>query len=413
MKVVGIIAEYNPFHNGHAYHIQKSKEELGADYCIVAMSGSFVQRGAPALLDKFDRARCALECGADMVLEIPPIYSVSSAEFFAEGSIALLDSLNVVTHLSFGSECGKLELLDRVAMILNEEPEEFSRLLKYNLKQGMSFPLARNQALLQYAPELCDASDLLSAPNNVLAVEYLKAIRNQHASMTPFTLLRDGSNYHEKYLGKNVNTSSLAIRHAVSYGGNLEALKTFLPEISYEILMKAIVSGDIIESNDFSEILLYKLLQEAPEGYSRYLDVNRELSDRIKNLVPQFTSFDQFCDLLKTKDRTYTRISRSLFHILLDIRDQDMESCRMLHYAPYAKVLGFRKEAEPLLTQIKSASNIPMVMSYTEAQEKLFAEPMRLFRMSARINNTYLAARCVKCKQPMDPFFRKPMLVVE
>ena len=167
MKVNGIVAEYNPFHNGHAYQLQHAKEANDADYTIIVMSGNFMQRGAPALLDKFTRTKMALENGADLVLELPTRYAASSAEFFAKGSVALFDKLGVTTNLCFGSECGNIEVLSRIAEIFYTEPEPYVESLRCNMRKGMSFPIARTWALLQYAPSLSDDKDVLSSPNNI------------------------------------------------------------------------------------------------------------------------------------------------------------------------------------------------------------------------------------------------------
>ena len=203
MKVNGIVAEYNPFHNGHAYQMKHAKEATGADYTIIVMSGNFMQRGAPALLDKFTRAKMALECGADLVLELPTCYAASSAEFFAKGSVALFDKLGVTTNLCFGSECGNIDTLSRIAEIFYTEPEPYVESLRCNLKKGMSFPIARTWALLQYAPSLSDDKDVLSSPNNILGIEYLKALMSRNSKIVPFTTTRVGADYHDKRLGTN------------------------------------------------------------------------------------------------------------------------------------------------------------------------------------------------------------------
>ncbi|MBR4277086.1 MAG: nucleotidyltransferase family protein, partial [Lachnospiraceae bacterium] len=208
MIVNGIIAEYNPFHNGHIAHLEKTKEQTNADYTIVAMSGNFVQRGAPAVVDKYVRTKMALEGGADLVLEIPTCYSTSSAEYFASAGVALLDKIGVVDYLSFGSESGDIEILNHIASILLEEPPEFSEYMQRYLREGYTYPLARNNALIQYENSLFDATRVLESPNNILAIEYIKAILRRESTITPFTIKRQGSNYHDRYMADNATSAS-------------------------------------------------------------------------------------------------------------------------------------------------------------------------------------------------------------
>ena len=213
MKTAGIIAEYNPFHKGHEYQIRYAKEKLKADYVIVAMSGDYVQRGTPALISKHARAEMALRCGADLVLEMPVSVSTASAEAFAMGGVSLLDSLGVVDMLCFGSESGEISALKELAEILVEEPEEYKKLLKSFLSEGLTFPAARSQALTEYfknprnfsgddfdgvlTPLLNEVTQILSTPNNILGIEYCKALLRLNSRIRPVTLRREGMGYHE------------------------------------------------------------------------------------------------------------------------------------------------------------------------------------------------------------------------
>lgn len=185
MKVNGIIAEYNPFHNGHSYHLNTAEEQNNADYTIIAMSGNFMQRGEPALIDKYKRAEMALRNGADLVLELPAYYSASSAEYFAIGAVTLLDKLGVVDYLCFGSECGEINILTRIAEIIATEPEKYTNTLRHYMREGLSFPTARTTALLEYDPSLSNYHDVLSSPNNILGMEYIKALILRKSSMQP------------------------------------------------------------------------------------------------------------------------------------------------------------------------------------------------------------------------------------
>ena len=188
MKTVGIIAEYNPFHNGHKYQIEKAKELTGADYCIVVMSGNFVQRGTPAFMDKYLRAKAALTCGADLVIELPVHYAAASAEYFASGAVAILDRLGVIDYLCFGSECGNIEILSDIADVLISESDEFKNVLKQRLKEGVAYPKARNDAICAAAPHLTEYLDVLNYPNNILGLEYIKALKKRKSNIAPCTI---------------------------------------------------------------------------------------------------------------------------------------------------------------------------------------------------------------------------------
>ena len=411
MKVNGIVAEYNPFHNGHAYQMQHAREATGADYTIIVMSGNFMQRGAPALLDKFTRAKMVLENGADLVLELPTCYAASSAEFFARGAVALFDKLGVTTNLCFGSECGKIDVLSRIAEIFYTEPEPYVESLRCNLRKGMSFPIARTWALLQYAPALSDDKDVLSSPNNILGIEYLKALLSRDSKIVPFTTTRVGADYHDKRLGTN-QCSALAIRQSVAAGHNLSYLAAQMPENAYALLCQSLSGQKPLFADDFSAALQYRLLTEYSAGYDKYQDISSDLSDRIRNTLPSFVGYTSFCDLLKSKDMTYTRISRCLLHILLNMTKDEFETCRAEDYISYARVLGFRKDAAPLLTEIKKNSSIPLVTSLADARQTLSGEALRMLDRDILRNQIYLGNLALKNQKEMVSEYRTPIVIV-
>lgn len=394
MKVNGIIAEYNPFHNGHKYLLTESLRRTGAEYTVIAMSGNFVQRGAPALVDKFRRAEMALQNGADLVLEIPSIYATASAEYFATGAVTLLDCLGVVTDLCFGSESGDVALLRQIAEILLEEPEPYVASLKRYLRQGLSFPNARNEAMVQNYPSLNEHKNVFSSPNNILGIEYIKAILRRKSSLNPVTVQRTGASYHS-HLPDNTQCSALAIRQALYAGTDASFLKNNMPENAAELLSKLITRSGPVRTNDFSDVLYYKLISEKDLGFDQYLDVSTGLSDRICGKLDEYRGFDNFSDLLKTKEMTYTRISRCLLHILLNIRKTDMDRAKVMGIAPYARVLGFRKDADKLLSEIKVHSSIPLVTKLADAKELLDQSAYDMLCQDILISQIYrgIAAR--------------------
>lgn len=388
MKVNGIIAEYNPFHNGHKYQLTRSLSLTGADYTVVVMSGHFVQRGAPALLDKHTRAKMALLAGADLVLELPAVYAVSSAEYFAAGAVSLLTKLGVVTHLCFGSECGDIELLKHSASILVEEPADYVATFKRLLKRGMTYPNARTWALIQHYPDLTAHKEMFSSSNNILGMEYIKAILRQKSPLTPVTVKRLGSGYHDRTLTDSY-CSALAIRQALYAESGPSFLQNQMPSEADALLRSWLDGHSVVRSNDFSPALYYKLLFEQEEGYDKYLDVSPDLSDRIRNNLTEFKNFDSFCDLLKTKELTYTRISRCLLHILLNITKEDMRCCIEMDYTPYARVLGFRRDSQALLSAVKEQSSIPLVTKLADAEKQLDEEAYLMLKQDILISQFY------------------------
>ena len=368
MKTVGIIAEYNPFHNGHAYQIAAAKRMTGADYCIVVMSGNFVQRGAPAIMDKYIRAKSALLNGADLVLELPVYYALGSAEYFASGAVALLDKLGVTDTLCFGSECGDIDVLSSLSEALLHETPEFKHVLKQQMKQGMSYPQARNHALSVSAPHLTGSISVLQSPNNILGMEYIKALKKRGSSIRPYTLSRQGAGYHTANLEASYS-SALAIRESLIQKGQIKYIKEQVPASSYTLMEEAFGHSFPILTKDLSALLLYKLLTEQKKGYESYLDIDDAFSDRIDHLLFSYADYDSFCEQLKAKNMTYTRVSRNLLHIFLDIRQTDMNTFCSEDYIHYARLLGFKKEAEPLLSAIKERSAIPLLSKLADADK--------------------------------------------
>ncbi len=411
MKVNGIVAEYNPFHNGHKYHLERSKQKNNADYTIIAMSGNFMQRGAPAILNKYTRAEMALESGADLVLEIPSFYAICSAEYFANGAVTMLDKLGIVDTLCFGSECGNEHILGLIANILLEEPDEYKVRLKIKLRQGLSYPLARSQALLEYCPDLSTCMDVFSKSNNILGIEYIKAIRRRNSIITPTTTKRVGADYHDNRLG-TFQCSALAIREAIFSNPDSTLLEEHMPSTAYTLMKNFWEGTPPINCDDFSLALHYKLLTEPNYDFSKYVDVTKDLSDRIGKNLYKFTSFRSFCELLKSKEVTYTRISRCLMHILLNMDKESLARYASLDYVPYARVLGFRKSATPLLSAIKEHSSIPLIVKLADANKVLSEDAFEMFQRDISISNIYNSAVANKSGRPMINEYSTPIIIV-
>lgn len=407
MNVTGIIAEYNPFHNGHAYQIQQAKKLSHADYIIVAMSGNYVQRGAPAILDKFSRAYAALKNGADFVFEIPSLWASASAEYFAAAGISLLDALGCVNTVSFGCESPDSDLMRRAARLLAEEPQEYSSFLSSFLKQGLSFPAAREKAVIAYFSEQkeCFSSTVLASilhePNNILALEYLKCILQNHLSMTPLPILRRGSGYHNR-TAENDFCSATAIRTLCTDSNAKEPRHNQLASDAILRYTPNETAGPLLHPNacfltehDFSEMLYYKLLSERETGFSEYADGSVDLSNRIRRCLSDFKSYPQFCELLKSREVTYTRISRLLLHILLNHRQSDYDSIKKDGIL-YLRLLGFRKESASLFTEIEKHASLPLIAKPAKDVSLLNERAAALFGQDLFASDLYYGALAQK-----------------
>lgn len=378
MKVVGLIAEYNPFHNGHAYHIRKAKEVTGADFCIVVMSGNYVQRGTPAVISKYERTQMALEAGADLVLELPVSFSTSSAELFAKAAVSLLNHTGVTDSLCFGSECGEIAPLEQTARIFLDEPPIFREELQKSLREGNAYPKARNEALIQYrlkadltsssVESIYRAASLLASPNNILGIEYLKALITSHSSITPHTISRMGNGYHSMNLDMPF-CSATAIRASLEEQSDLSQIRSQVPDGCFRQLQAAFGVSCPVTANDFSSLLNQRLLTES--RYDIYDGFSEELASRLNRLQPDLKTFEEWADALKTKSYTRTRICRSLLHLILGIRGSDVETYLKYDACLYARILGFRREADPLLAHMKSHSDVPMITKIADADRLL------------------------------------------
>lgn len=420
MKTVGIIAEYNPFHKGHEYQIRYTKEKLKADYVIVAMSGDYVQRGTPALISKHTRAEMALRCGADLVLEMPVSVSTASAEAFAMGGVSLLDSLGVVDMLCFGSESGEISALRELAEILVEEPEEYKKLLKSFLSEGLTFPAARSQALTEYfknprnfngddfdgvlTPLLNEVTQILNTPNNILGIEYCKALLRLNSRIRPVTIRREGMGYHETTVPEGDSAipspdlqsptdffaSATAIRNLILQDSpDPDSLTSQIPEQAFPVFQKAVNSGEFLTENSLDSILSYCLMKENTKSLSSYMDVSEDLARRIINQQNLLLSFSQSVSVLKTRELTQTRIQRALLHIILNIHTAPTQ-------IPFARVLGFRRESSELLSQIKQHSRIPLITKLADAQNLLDNEGNQILSETVFSSNLYEKLLCLK-----------------
>lgn len=410
MKTIGIIAEYNPFHNGHAYQIRKAKELTGADYCVIAMSGDFVQRGAAAVADKYCRTQMALQNGADLVCELPVMYSTASAELFGHAGVTLFDRMGCIDTLCFGAESDSLTALTHLAEILIEEPASYQKNLQQHLKNGASFPNARSKALSEYFGDDTTAS-LLLKPNNILAVEYLKALLRRGSDITPLLIPRKKNHYHDTSLTGEFS-SATAIRHALLESDFSTELSGSIPTACVEILKELHQSQRLMDTEAFSDMLVYQLMVKSPGELASYGDCNEELANRIKRLTPQYASFDQFCTLCKSRDITYTRMSRVLIHILLGLTQDLYALGKEQDYIPYVRILGFRESAIPLLTKIKDRADIPLITRVTRDSSLLSDAAQEIFSRDVFASELYDQLLAMRIgRERYSEYSRQPILL--
>lgn len=431
MNITSIISEYNPFHMGHKYHMETSKKLTNADYTIVIMSGDFTQRGTPAILNKYVRAKQALLEGADLVLELPVIFATASAEGFSFGAVSILEKLGVVNSLVFGSECGDIVTLKKVAVFLTAESKDYQKKLQSYLKQGFPFPQARAKVLGEYFPTL--EEDFLSSPNNILGLEYCRALNYFHSTIQPITITRKDNHYHTPALSETGKLSSAtAIRnfltkertnfssifHDVSRKAEVsplycfDALESHMPEQSLNILKENWGITSPVTSDDISLLLKYKLLLENRNSLTDYIDVNQELADRIYNCLNQYKDFDSFCELLKTKELTYSRISRSLLHIVLNLKKCNYEHYQTADYGQYARILGFRKSASPLLHEIKKNSSIPLISKLSVSFKELEGTAFSMLETDIQAAHIYESIVSNKFHYEFQNEFQRQLIVV-
>ena len=348
-RVLGIIAEYNPFHNGHLYHVSESKQETGAQYVIAIISGNFVQRGNTSITNKWIKARMALLNGVDLVIELPTIYSISSAENFAEGAIKIFNSLGIVDTISFGMEASDISTLNNIANVLYNEPKEYITMLSHELKKGNSFPKARENALMMYLNDIKRYANVMAGSNNILGIEYLKAMKKTKSIINPIGIKRQKVLYNDKYIVDEF-ASATAIRKMLMTK-QLNDISKVMPRNSYLLLGEELKKGHyVIDISKFEKEIIYTLRKMSVEEIAKLPDVSEGLENLIKNAADSCNTLEELINIVKTKRFTQTRIQRILLYSLLGITKKQMEISRKI--TPYARVLGFNNKGKELISEM-------------------------------------------------------------
>jgi len=383
-KVLGIIGEYNPFHNGHLYHLLKSKKATSSDYTIALISGNFTQRGDTSIVDKWVKTKLALANGIDLVIELPVLYSISSAENFAEGAIKILDSLKIVDYLSFGAEVSNIDILDDFAKVLYNEPKEYKNILQHELNKGLSFPKARENALMMYLNDVRKFANVLSCPNNILGIEYLKALKKSNSNIEPLSVKRVNSNYNDKNISNNF-ASATAIRELIR-NNYIEPLKQVLPKTSFSLLYEELEKGHIVKNiSAFDKEILFTLRKMSVEQISELPDVSEGLEFAIKKASDSCNTVSELINIVNSKRYTQTRIQRILLYAMLGITKKDMKISKSTN--PYIRVLGFNTNGKKLLSEI--SKNNPKLEIITSVKKYLDSNPNK--NMQAILEKDILA----------------------
>lgn len=354
-KIIGIIAEYNPFHNGHSYHIQNTKALTGADFVVAIMTGNFTQRGNTSIVDKWEKTKMALNGGADLVIELPTIYSISSAENFANGGIKVLNSLGIVDAISFGMEADDISTLNNIANILFMEPDEYKDILEYELRKGSSFPKARENALMRYLNDVKRYADILKGSNNILAIEYLKALKKQRSSLIPMGIKREKVYYNSTKIIDEY-ASATGIRNLLLHN-QLEEVRKVVPSKTYSLLLNNIRQGSyVLDLTAYNKEIIYKLRSMTVKEIANLPDVNEGLEYLIKDASNKTNNLIELINKVKSKRYTQTRLQRILLYALLGISKKDMEISKKM--TPYIRILGCSENGKMLLSQINRKAKV-------------------------------------------------------
>lgn len=372
MNLLGLIVEYNPFHNGHKYHLEKSKEITNATHTVAIMSGSFLQRGEPALFDKYTRAEMAVKNGVDLVIELPTLYACQSAEIFSHGAVATLNSLNCVNSLCFGSEEGNIDILQTISEILVKEPSNFKTTLKNFLDEGIVFPVARSKALYEYIKNnhLLELSEdelkqVLNSSNNILGIEYIKSLIKLNSSIKPYTITRIASKYNSTDIESNI-CSATAIRNSLKDNTDLKLIENVVPLHTFnEINHKINTNFNPVFDYMFYDLLSSTIIRDV-DNLTKYFEVNEGIENKIYSNVFTSKNLEELINSTKSKRYTMTKIKRTLNNILLGINRDDVIKVKDLDRVPFIRILAFNNKGREIIKKIKTSSDIEIITKFSK-----------------------------------------------
>jgi predicted nucleotidyltransferase len=390
MRIAGIVVEYNPMHNGHLYHLQQTKQVTGADAVVAVMSGHFLQRGEPAMIDKWTRTEMALRNGIDLVLELPFVYANQSATQFAFGALATLDGLGSIDAICFGSENGDLTALLAVSHTLEQAPKEFQDAFLNSNAQGLSFPKAMANAVSRVVQDP-DIQDVVNKPNNALGIAYLRALSRLQSTIKPYTIQRTHTGYHTPTFEHDSIASATAIRNLLlkqqdqQNQQDLSLVSNYIPKATKQILSNYLCSGmPLITWEKFAQAIFIKIETHSAKELAQYLHMDEALAYRIHHAAKSTYSVHELIKRVKTRRFTWTRIQRALMSLLLGQTKETMHSIQAELGPSYIRVLGFNETGRQILKQAKKTARLPILTNISQPENEMLQFDLLASRVYAR-----------------------------
>ncbi|MEG1147454.1 MAG: nucleotidyltransferase family protein [Niameybacter sp.] len=392
MQIIGIVVEYNPFHNGHFHQIEQIRTKYPECAIVVVMSGHFSQRGLPCVLDKYTRAEMALACGVDLVLELPTVYATASAERFSEAAINTLHLSGIVDILSFGSETPDLTFMKQLASLFVEEPPFVSSRIQTYLQEGESYPRARllgiKDYFTSYTKDIKSSAQLevfLAQPNNILSIEYLKALQRFNTTIEPFPIQRQVAGYHDLTLKGSI-ASATAIRHHLAQGNGLQAEQA-MPLEAFRRFTQA--TPKAFSLDDYTQLFHYKIIMSNLESLYAVWDIPNNLCRSLYHASQTLMPLSQIVEQVTSKTYTRATVQRAILRILLDVKQKDLEQIQEIGWIPYIHVLGCNKTSTHLLSELSQKAKVPLLLNVGKDQAKLTPLGEKLFKYELRASKLY------------------------
>lgn len=392
MRVLGLIVEYNPFHNGHLYHLEQAKSLCNADFVVCVMSGNFIQRGEPAIVNKWARTKMALGCGIDLVIELPLPYAMSSAEFFAYGAVKILNDLGVVDCLCFGSENADLDKFNTIADILINEPEGYKQVLKQELSKGISFPSSRERALRSYLKEMgceiLELEDIMGSSNNILGIEYIKALKRLNSRIKPFTIKRTGNSYNSSEITGNIS-SATSIRKLIQ--SDRKQLDMVLPPNCVAILEEEFSAGrGPIYPYLYEQLIISSIRRMTREQLKLLPYVSEGMENRIKEAAGTCGTLNELMEKVSTKRFTRTRVQRIITSLLTGLTSDEFHTFNRFGGPQYARVLGLNNKGRQLLSEINKKTCLPIITKTANFSKSCNPLLQRMLQIEAFATDMYV-----------------------
>ncbi|BDH61031.1 UPF0348 protein YlbM [Lysinibacillus sp. PLM2] len=398
MQAVGVVVEYNPFHNGHFYHIEQSKKQTGADVVIAVMSGHFLQRGEPALVDKWHRTKMALQNGVDIVIELPYIFSTAKAELFAKGAIQLLSAMKCQSF-AFGSEEGNIEPFHNTYTLLQDYRQEYNELIKYFVSKGLSYPKSLYEAYEQLKQKQYRLYIDLSQPNNILGYHYIEAVYTLKSTIKPVTIQRVKAGYHES-INSNTNiASATGIRKEIFEKGSIVDIKNYVPQATFLHLQDWLKQhNQFVQWESFWPLLRFSITRYLPSDLTQFADVSEGIEFALIKYAKKSDSFSEFMNHIKSKRYTWTRLQRMLTHIFTGITKEQLHR---IDSPTYIRLLGMSEKGQRYLGEVKKDLDLPLISRVASVNDEVL-------KIDLRATEIYSQGVQLFSKKKIDEDFQTP-----